>query len=91
MRNRLIVILSALLLASAHLAQAQTPPTRPLPPDVPGVGLVDFGARVGPIDGDEDVLHGCPPAKFRSRFAIMAPWRASGYPSGPRQARATGS
>ncbi|MFA5909167.1 MAG: MtrB/PioB family outer membrane beta-barrel protein [Vicinamibacterales bacterium] len=54
MRKRTIAICAALLLASAHLAQAQTPPTKPLPPaGVPTVGLADFGFRGGSIDGDE--------------------------------------
>ena len=54
MRNRLVVTLAALLLASAHLAQAQTPPTKPLPPaGVPTTGLFDFGFRGGSTDGDE--------------------------------------
>ncbi len=54
MRNRTVAILAALLLASAHLAQAQTPPTKPLPPaGVPTVGLFDFGFRGGSTDGDE--------------------------------------
>lgn len=54
MRNRTLAICAALLLASAHLAQAQTPPTKPLPPaGVPTMGLLDFGFRGGSIDGDE--------------------------------------
>lgn len=54
MCKRTIAICAALLLASAHLAQAQTPPTKPLPPaGVPTVGLLDFGFRGGNTDGDE--------------------------------------
>ena len=53
MRNKLVVSLAALLLASANLAQAQTPPTKPAPPDVPSQGLFDVGARFGTDDGDE--------------------------------------
>ena len=54
MRNRTLTICAALLLASAHLALAQTPPTKPLPlAGVPTVGLLDFGFRGGNTDGDE--------------------------------------
>ncbi|MCM3881963.1 MAG: MtrB/PioB family outer membrane beta-barrel protein [Vicinamibacterales bacterium] len=53
MRIRLITTFAALLLVSAKLAQAQTPPTRPAPPAVPAVGFIDFGFRGGPVDGDE--------------------------------------
>jgi MtrB/PioB family decaheme-associated outer membrane protein len=53
MRNRLVMTLAALLLASAHLAQAQTPPSKPAPADVPSTGLFDFGFRAGNTDGDE--------------------------------------
>ena len=35
MRTRLVATLAAALLASAHVALAQTPPTKPAPPDVP--------------------------------------------------------
>jgi hypothetical protein len=52
MRTKLITILAALL-ASTHVAQAQTPPTRPAPPEVPSVGLFDFGFRGGNPEGDE--------------------------------------
>jgi len=51
MRNRLVVTLAALLLASANLAQAQTAPTKPAPPDVPMQGLADVGFRFGSDDG----------------------------------------
>ena len=53
MRNRLVTTFAGLLLASAHAAQAQTPPTRPAPPAVPSIGLLDFGFRGGDVDGDE--------------------------------------
>jgi len=53
MRNTLVVTIAALLLASANLAQAQTPPTKPAPPDVPSQGLFDVGVRFGDTDGDE--------------------------------------
>ena len=54
MRNILVVTFAALLLASANLAQAQTPPTKPAPPDVPSEGLFDVGVRFGAdVDGDE--------------------------------------
>jgi MtrB/PioB family decaheme-associated outer membrane protein len=43
----------ALGLASATLAHAQTPPTKPAPPDVPSQGLFDVGVRFGDTDGDE--------------------------------------
>ncbi len=53
MRNILVVTFAALLLASANPAQAQTPPTKPAPPDVPSQGLFDVGVRFGEVDGDE--------------------------------------
>jgi hypothetical protein len=53
MRNQLVVTLAALLLASASLVQAQTPPTKPAPPDVPTQGFADVGVRFGSDDGDE--------------------------------------
>ena len=53
MRNRLIVTFGALLLAVAGPAQAQTPPTKPAPPDVPVQGFADVGVRFGSDDGDE--------------------------------------
>mgnify|MGYP001558721544 CR=1 FL=1 len=54
MCKRTIAICAALLLTSANLALAQTPPTKPLPPaGVPTVGLLDFGFRGGSTDGDE--------------------------------------
>ena len=53
MRGRLVTSFAALFVASAHLAQAQTPPTRPAPPAVPSIGLLDFGFRGGEVDGDE--------------------------------------
>lgn len=54
MRKLTTAICAALLLASATLAQAQTPPTKPLPPaGVPTLGLLDFGFRGGSVDGDE--------------------------------------
>jgi MtrB/PioB family decaheme-associated outer membrane protein len=53
MRIRLLTTFAALLLASASLAQAQTPPTRPAPAVVPSVGAIDFGFRGSHIDGDE--------------------------------------
>ncbi|HVG83124.1 MAG TPA: MtrB/PioB family outer membrane beta-barrel protein [Vicinamibacterales bacterium] len=51
MRNTLITL--AALLASAHVALAQTPPTKPAPADVPSNGLADVGVRFGSDDGDE--------------------------------------
>jgi MtrB/PioB family decaheme-associated outer membrane protein len=53
MRNRFVAAFAALLLASTNLAQAQTPPTKPAPPDVPSNGLADVGVRFGTDDGDE--------------------------------------
>ena len=53
MRNRLVTTIAALLLASAHMAQAQTPPTKPAPAAVPSVGLLDFGFRGSDVEGDE--------------------------------------
>lgn len=53
MRNRYVVSLAALLLASASMAQAQTPPTKPEPPAIPSLGSLDLGYRGGTVDGDE--------------------------------------
>jgi len=53
MRTIFVGSFAALLLASATLAQAQTPPTKPAPPDVPSQGFADVGARFGTTDGDE--------------------------------------
>ncbi|MGE0814675.1 MAG: MtrB/PioB family outer membrane beta-barrel protein [Vicinamibacterales bacterium] len=53
MRTRFVVSLAALLLASATVARAQTPPTKPEPPNVPSLGTVDVGFRGGSVDGDE--------------------------------------
>lgn len=52
MRTKLVVTL-AVLLAAASVARAQTPPTRPTPPDVPSEGFFDVGFRFGDVDGDE--------------------------------------
>jgi len=53
MRNRTLITCAALL-AFAQLAQAQTPPTKPLPAEgVPTMGLLDVGYRGGSTDGDE--------------------------------------
>lgn len=40
------------LLLVARMGAAQTPPTKPLPPDVPSTGVVDLGLRSGDTDGD---------------------------------------
>jgi MtrB/PioB family decaheme-associated outer membrane protein len=53
MRNTFVVTFAALLLASVTAARAQTPPTKPAPPDVPSQGLFDVGVRFGDTDGDE--------------------------------------
>ena len=53
MRKQLVVTCAALLLASVAVARAQTPPTKPAPPDVPSQGLLDVGVRFGDVDGDE--------------------------------------
>ena len=53
MRNRLVMSFAALLLASAYMAQAQTPSSKPAPPTGPSTGLIDFGFRGGTTDGDE--------------------------------------
>lgn len=53
MRTRTVVTLAALLLASASVLQAQTPPTKPEPPAVPSLGALDLGYRGGSVDGDE--------------------------------------
>jgi MtrB/PioB family decaheme-associated outer membrane protein len=44
---------AALLSASVIQAGAQTPPTKPEPPNVPSLGALDFGYRGGNVDGDE--------------------------------------
>ena len=53
MRTRLVMTIAALLLASASVARAQTPPTKPEPPAVPSLGLFDIGYRGGDVNGDE--------------------------------------
>lgn len=53
MRTRLVATLAALLMMAGAAAEAQTPPTKPTPPDVPGNGLADVGVRFGNTDGDE--------------------------------------
>lgn len=52
MRTRFFLGIAALLVA-ATAARAQTPPTKPAPPDVPSQGLIDAGVRFGSDDGDE--------------------------------------
>ena len=52
MRNNVTVLAAALLLASFGIAQAQTPPTKPLPPTTPSTGIFDFGYRGTSTDGD---------------------------------------
>ena len=54
MRTIFVTTIAALLLASASVAVAQTPPTKPEPPDVPMTGLLDVGYRGGSdVTGDE--------------------------------------
>ncbi len=53
MRLHTALMLTACLVAPATAVQAQAPPTKPAPPDVPSQGLVDVGARFGSVDGDE--------------------------------------
>ena len=54
MRTRLVSTIAALLLTSASVARAQTPPTKPEPPAVPSLGLFDVGYRGGgDVTGDE--------------------------------------
>ena len=54
MRTRLVTTIAALLLASASVARAQTPPTKPEPTaNVPTLGLFDIGYRGGTVKGDE--------------------------------------
>src|SRR6266545_593961 len=55
MRNRLMLIGVALLLASPGLASAQQKPATPAPAAVPAswTGSIDFGARGSSTDGDE--------------------------------------
>ena len=54
MRNRILTICAAVLLASVHQAAAQDPPTKPVPPPgVPQTGLFDVGFRGSSVDGDE--------------------------------------
>lgn len=68
MRATPFVLAAAFLAASASLAGAQTPPTKPEPPDVPSLGALDFGYRGGSVDGDE--------ARFE-RFRDLRPGAAS--------------
>jgi MtrB/PioB family decaheme-associated outer membrane protein len=49
MRTRTIILIGALLLASASLAQAQQAP----PASTPSIGTVDFGFRTDSLMGDE--------------------------------------
>lgn len=53
MRTRLSLMTAALLLACTATARAQDPPTKPLPPTTPSVGVVDVGYRGTNTDGDE--------------------------------------
>ena len=54
MRNRILTICAAVLLASVHQAAAQDPPTKPVPPPgIPQTGLFDVGFRGTSTDGDE--------------------------------------
>jgi hypothetical protein len=54
MRNRILTIGAAVLLASVHQAAAQDPPTKPVPgPGIPTTGLFDVGFRGTATDGDE--------------------------------------
>ena len=54
MRNRILTICAAVLLASVHQAAAQDPPTKPVPsPGIPQTGLFDVGFRGTSTDGDE--------------------------------------
>lgn len=54
MRNRILTICAAVLLASVHQAAAQDPPTKPVPaPGIPTTGLFDVGFRGTSTDGDE--------------------------------------
>ena len=52
MRTRFAVSAAALLLSS-QVGWAQTPPTKPAPPDIPANGVAEVGARAGTTDGDE--------------------------------------
>lgn len=47
------VVTVAALLATAFHAGAQTPPTKPEPPNVPSLGELDLGFRAGTADGDD--------------------------------------
>lgn len=51
MRN--ISALALAVLLAAPDARAQTPPTKPEPPNVPSLGEFDLGFRGGTVDGDE--------------------------------------
>lgn len=53
MRTISAITAVALLAASVFQAAAQTPPTKPEPPNVPSLGALDFGYRGGNVDGDE--------------------------------------
>jgi len=53
MRTISALTAAALLSASVIQAGAQTPPTKPEPPSVPSLGVLDLGYRGGNVDGDE--------------------------------------
>ena len=54
MRNRMLTICVAVLLASVQQAFAQDPPIKPVPPPgIPQTGLFDVGFRGTSTDGDE--------------------------------------
>jgi MtrB/PioB family decaheme-associated outer membrane protein len=53
MRTISALTAAALLSASVIQAGAQTPPTKPEPPSVPSLGVLDLGYRGGSVDGDE--------------------------------------
>src|SRR5262245_42802045 len=77
MRTRTMILIGALLLASAGLAAAQGAPTATASPDIPAsatpkLGTIDFGFRGTNVNGDS------------SRYYRFKDWRDGGYLSGFR-------
>ena len=74
MRARLVSSMAAVLLASAAVAGAQTPPTKPEPAAGPSLGVVDVGYRGGATDGDEARFE-----RYRDLRPGVATWFALGF------------
>jgi MtrB/PioB family decaheme-associated outer membrane protein len=91
MHKRCVTIFAALLLAPSHQADAQDPPTKPVPAsDIPATGLFDFGFRGTSTDGDEaryeryrDLRNGAATvfsmAKNTDQYRFIANFSNAGY------------